>query len=93
MTVFSDALRDILHDTGIRTAATFGAATIYGNFTNNHDVLVNGVETFAPTFEALDTDLTGVTHGSTITINATVYKLIGIQPNGEGSTVLILSKD
>ncbi len=89
MTLFSDALSDILQDTGMRTAATFGAATIYGVFSRPYAER-NGVETRVPTFEALDTDLSGVDHADTITINAVVYNIIEIQPNGEGSTLLIL---
>lgn len=91
MTVFSDALAAILHDSGIQIAATFGSATIYGSFENKF-IEVEGIETRMPTFEALDTDLATAAHGDTITINATAYTIAGIQPNGEGSTVLILRR-
>jgi hypothetical protein len=91
MTVFSNALRDILHDPAIQIAATLGAATIYGNFENKF-MAVDGVETKVPTFEALDTDLVPAAHNSTIVINTVAYTVIGIQPNGEGSTLLILRK-
>jgi hypothetical protein len=91
MTVFSDALTAILHDPAFQVAATIGAATVYGNFDNKF-MVVDGIETKEPTFEALDTDLTGMAHNSTITINAVAYTVAGIQPNGQGSTLLILRK-
>ena len=91
MSVFSDALHDILHDPAFQVAATIGAATVYGNFENKF-IVIEGLETKAPTFEALDTDLTGLVHGSTITINAVAYTVTGIEANGQGSTLLILSR-
>lgn len=92
MTVFSDALTAILHDQDMKIAATLGTATIYGNFENS-TVVIDGVETKAPTFDTLDTDLTGVKHGDHITIASVTYHIIGIEPNGKGSTLLILRKD
>ena len=92
MTVFSDALTSILHDPDMKTAATFGATTIYG-YLDDKFVVINSIETKAPTFEALDTDLVSAKHGDTITIAGVTYHIIGIQPNGKGSTVLILSVD
>jgi hypothetical protein len=91
MTIFSDALTDILHDSALSTTATIGSASVTGVFSNSF-LLVDGIETKAPTFEALDEDLTAVAHGTAITIDSVAYTVIGIQPNGEGSTLLILRK-
>ncbi len=92
MTIFADALEDILNDEGLKTAATYNGATIYGVFSNEF-VLVDGVETRTPTFEAIDSDLTGAAHGVEIIINGTTYVITSVQPNGEGSTQLILVQD
>lgn len=91
MTVFSDALDAIITDPDLSTTATIGTASVTGVFSNAF-ISVDGIESRQPTFEALDADLTGVAHGTAITINATAYTVAGIEPNGEGSTLLILRK-
>jgi hypothetical protein len=89
--IVSAALSSILHDPAFQVAATIGAVIVYGNFENKF-IAVDGIETKDPTFEALDTDLAGVLHGSTIVINAISYTVAGIEPNGWGSTILYLRK-
>jgi hypothetical protein len=91
MTIASDALRDMCHDPGMRTSAVFGTATIYGHF-KNMTIVVEGIETRAPTYKSTDTELAGAAHGGAITIEGTNYYIRGIQPNGKGSTLLILRK-
>ena len=51
------------------------------------------IESKNPYVEAKDSDVVGIAQGNTFTVNATAYKVIGIQPDGTGITILTLSKD
>lgn len=92
MTVFTEAMKDILEDEDIGVDAIYGGETIRVRFKNGF-VVVNGVETTAPIAECLDTDIPGVSHDDTITVGGVTYAVIGIQPTGDGATKLILSED
>lgn len=92
MTVFTDAMTDILNDEDLGTDAVYEGGTIRVLFQNGF-VVVNGVETTAPMVECLDTDVAGVAHGDAMTVNGVTYRIIGIQPTGSGVTKLILSED
>ena len=86
--IFSQAITDILAELG--TDATYKEKTIRVNFKNGF-IVAAGVETRAPMVECLDSDITGVRHGDSMTINAVTYKVIGIEPSGYGTTMIILS--
>jgi len=90
--VFTEAMTDILEDEDIGVDAIYGGETIRALFQNGF-VVINGVETTAPMAECLDTDINGVGHDATITVNGVTYTVIGIQPTGHGTTKLILSED
>ncbi|NLT24649.1 MAG: hypothetical protein GXX82_16525 [Syntrophorhabdus sp.] len=90
--VFAEAMTDILDDEDLGQDAVYEENTIRVLFQNGF-VVVNGVETTAPIAECLDTDVTGVAHGDTITVSGVTYNIIGIQPTGSGTTKLILSGD
>lgn len=92
MTVFTDAMTEILNDEDLGEDALYEGNTIRVLFQNGF-VVVNGVETTAPMAECLDTDVAGVAHGDTITVGGITYNIIGIQPTGSGTTKLILSED
>lgn len=92
MTVFTDAMTDILNDEDLGVDAVYEGSTIRVLFQNGF-VVVSGVETTAPMAECLDTDVTGVAHGDTITVGGITYNIIGIQASGSGTTKLILSED
>lgn len=75
---------------------TIGTATIYGIFDDSYHAVneVTGeVATTAPQFTCRTSDVTSVIQGTVITINSIAYKVINIQPDGTGLTVLILSRD
>lgn len=77
-------------------AATIASATVYGIFDDAAQVVnqVSGeVETSSPQFTCRTIDVTGVSQGTTITINNIGYKAINIEPDGTGITVIQLSKD
>ena len=86
--IFEQAVTDILEDLG--TDAIYKDMTIRVSFKNGV-IVAGGVETRAPMAECRDVDITGVRHTDTITINAVTYRVIGIEPSGYGTTMLILS--
>ncbi len=51
------------------------------------------VESAAPHAIMATVDTDGIKHGATITIDEQIYYIRGIQPDGQGFTTLILSKD
>ncbi len=51
------------------------------------------VESAGPQGTVKDSDINGIKHGDTMRIDLINYKIRGIQPDGTGLTVLILSKD
>jgi hypothetical protein len=89
-TTFTDALADLFNALGIDV--TIGALTFKGHFRNEF-ISVNGVESLMPIVKCLDEDVFNVTHATTCVIAGATFKVIGIQPNGNGTTTLILSKD
>ena len=69
--------------------------TIDAIFDNEFSIVVEDVESTAPEITAADTDIVGVVHSDTFTNVETsaVYNVIGIQPDGTGLTLLVLSLD
>lgn len=71
--------------------ATIGAASVDGVFDNDYlDPL--GMEASAPSFVAESADLTGVVHGTTITIAGTAYTARNLRPDGTGLTRVVLEE-
>jgi len=68
---------------------TYGAASIYAVFEHAY-VEVGGVESLHPTLLVRDSDVSGVAHGTSITVGGTAYTVRGIEPDGTGMTTLIL---
>ena len=71
------------------TTALYNAANVIGIFEDRY-VEVSGVESVKPTFTCSAAEVTGIAHGSTITINALVYTVKGVQPDGTGVVLLVL---
>ncbi len=71
------------------------ALTISTIFDNEFQVIIDDVETTAPAITVADVDIPGVLHGDIFTRveDSTVYNVTGIQPDGTGATVLVLSQD
>jgi hypothetical protein len=51
------------------------------------------VESTAPQVQVKTSDVTGALHGETITVGSVDYKIAGIQPDGTGMTIILLSID
>ena len=58
-------------------------------------VIVEDIETSAPVITCADADIPGVEYGDLFTDTNTsiVYKVVGIQPDNTGVTLLVLSLD
>jgi hypothetical protein len=50
-------------------------------------------ETASPKVLCRTADVLNVAHGDTVTVDAKVYKVIGVSPDGTGITTLTLSED
>ena len=75
---------------------TYNAGTIQGIFDDEFSSAVQGemgIESTVPQVLVKSSDVVGIAHADLMTINTIVYKIIGIQPDGTGMTMLLLSKD
>jgi hypothetical protein len=75
---------------------TYNAGTIQGIFDAEFSSAVEGemgIESTVPQVQVKTTDVPGIAHNATMTINTIVYNVIGIQPDGTGMTLLLLSED
>lgn len=76
--------------------ATFKGATINVIFDDEFEgvnLQTGNVESSAPQAYCKSTDVSNAVHGDTLTIGEVIYKIIGIQADGTGISILILSKD
>ncbi len=74
----------------------YNAATFQGIFDDGFiDSADDGiaVESTAPQVQVKTSDVVGALHDETMTINSIDYKIIGIQPDGTGMTLILLSLD
>lgn len=76
----------------VKDAVLNSITTITVDFGNAFRV-VAGVESFGPQALCASADVTDAVHGSTLEIGGVTYFVIGIQPDGTGMTLLILSKE
>ena len=99
MTLKRDMVTDLdtfLNSDEFAVDITYGGGTIKGIFdnefiANNQDEI--SVEDLQPQVIVKTSDVPGLAHGATMTIESVVYNVTGIQPDGTGLTVVILSKD
>lgn len=89
--MFNEDLSEFLDATEMADNATIGGATVAGIF-DNQFVEVHGIEGVRPVFTCDEDDVSSLSHGSSLTIKSTSYKVAGIQPDGTGLTSLILEK-
>lgn len=87
--MFTEDLSEFLNADELATNATIGALTVAGIF-DNQFVEVLGVEGLRPIFTCAASDVPSIGHGDNVTINSTLYKVVGVQPDGTGLTSLIL---
>lgn len=100
MTLKADLLTDLdnvffnTDEFGSSATYTHGGtpATVKGIFDNEY-VSIQGVESLAPVFRTATASVPSAEHGDTLVIDGTTYYIIGIQPDGTGVTLLILSRD
>jgi hypothetical protein len=100
MTLKADILTDLasvfMNTDEFADSATYthGAtvATIKGIFDDTFQV-VEGVESSGPSFLCATADVSAAAHGDTIVVSGATYYIRGIQPDGTGTTLLILSKE
>jgi len=76
------------------TVTKADASTFTGIFDNDFlavDLDESEVESTEPTLLARTADVSGLTHGDSLTISAVSYTVRGIQPDGTGMTQIMLS--
>lgn len=76
---------------GFAVAATVGAATVNGIFDKAYFESIN-VQGDQPMFLCASADVASVVHGTAVTISAVNYKVVGVEPDGTGMTLLRLEK-
>lgn len=92
----SNDLASFLRTDELGDDAVYNGNSIDVQFYNEYDAAVIfdlEVESASPQAIARDSDIPNIAHGSEVTINSVVYKVRGVQPDGKGMTLLILSKD
>ncbi len=97
---FKDDLEDdldiFLDDEEFAVDVILNSVTIQGIFDNEFLQALEdniGVETTHPQGQFKTSDVSSAVHGDTMTINSVVYNIIGIQPDGTGMTLILLSED
>lgn len=91
MRSFATEIAEILSPDDVGSAATIsGLGTVNGVFTAPFTQPHESVESTGPVFLCLTTDIPGVTHGTTITIDSIAYTVRGLEPVQVEMTRLIL---
>ena len=84
---------DVSGTAGTYTAAGASAVTINGIFGNIYFDISGGetsIEGKNASFMCRTSDVSNAAHGDTLAVSGTTYKIRGVQPDGTGSTNLIL---
>lgn len=79
-------------DDTLLESCTFGSATIKVHFINEYDPTL-GAEMQGPMMYCKTSDVSAMTHASSVTIGGVTYYVNEIMPDGTGITVVRLSKD
>jgi hypothetical protein len=82
-----------IESAGGRTAVSVAINVIFDDPFEAVSPLTGEVELTKPQAATPASNIPDGAHGETLTINGMVYKIIGIQPDGAGQVILILSKD
>ena len=99
MSLKDDLLTDLttfLNPDEFAVEITYNSTMILGIYDNafvedqQNDI---NVETLQPQVIVKSSDVSSLSHGDTMTINSITYKVIGIQPDGTGLTIILLSRD
>jgi len=84
---------DVSGTAGTYTASGASAVTINGIFGNIYFDISGGettIEGKRATFNCMTSDVSAAAHGDTLAVSGTTYTVRGVQPDGTGSTTLIL---
>ncbi len=97
---FKDDLNDdldiFLDDDEFAVNVIFKSNTIQGIFDNEFIASVEGeigIESTIPQGQFKTSDVSSAVQGDTMTINSIVYNIIGVQPDGTGMSLVLLSED
>lgn len=96
MTIKSIALSDLPGILADWDDVTWNAVVYKGIFHNEYEAVTlfaGEIESKNPFVEVMEADFSAITHLSTVTINAVVYHVTAIEPDGTGMMILKLSKD
>lgn len=99
MTLKSDILSDLatfINTDEFAVSITYNSTSIAGIFDDEYkgvNQITGEIEATAPQVIVKASDVLGIVHGSTLTINSATYYVINILQDGTGLTTLILSKD
>jgi hypothetical protein len=100
MTLKDDLLTDLddlfLNNEEFAVDVIYAAVTFQGIFDDGFiDSADDGiaVESTAPQVQVKTTDVAAASLGDNITVDGTVYKIIGKQPDGTGMSLILLSID
>lgn len=91
---FTEDLGVFFQDRDFAVAATYSGSgsTIYGILDSEYDEPMGRVQASKPIFGCKTADVASAVHGQTLTIAAQVYKIVGVEPDGTGITILRLEK-
>ncbi len=89
---FAEDLSVFLQTQDFATAATYqGSATVNGIFDNQYFEGMN-FQGSAPVFMCRTADVASAAHGQTLAVGADTYKIVGVEPDGTGITLMRLEK-
>lgn len=80
---FTENLSDYFRVEDFGTSATFSGngATIQGILDTDYVEAMGRVQASEPIFVCATSDVPSVVHGQTLTVGATVFKVVGVEPN------------
>lgn len=73
-------------------AATYNGTKTVNGILGKAYITVNEVESTAPSFTCVASDMPNAKHGDTLVMNSTIYKVVGVQPDGTGIMTLVLEE-
>ncbi len=96
-TIDADVKNVFMDVEGFAEGFTFSrtSLSVAAVFDDEFTVVVDDVESTSPAIMVADSDIPGIIHGDTFTrdSDSTIYNVAGIEPDGTGITVVLLSQD
>ncbi len=88
---FSENFNEFFDTDDFAVEATHDGSTLLGILDREY-VEVGNIEGEHPVFQCAESSVTTAQHGDTITIDGTAYTIVGIQPDGTGTVILVLQE-